>query len=377
MTALWPVLPSVGGPEPRDHYCSLTRVTNADRSWRHGGRRGGCHSPEGDERRPAQAGSTRRPGGATHRLARATPGSPGSGAEPGSVVRRAPGPASVFASAERDEALDTAFEIKTAEQVTEALGQMKGAVMKLGQMVSYLDQGLPEHVRAALAELQQDAPPMSAELAAGVIVDELGKEPDDLFDEWDPRPIASASIGQVHRAITHDGQAVAVKVQYPGVADAVASDLDSVGLLFAGMGQLFPGFDHKPFVAELRDATGRGARLRERGPQPDAVRRLLPRPPVHPRSDGGPAVLDRPGADHRARRGRAVERAAHVGPGRARTSRPRRSTASRSARSTAAASSTATPTRATTSSGPAARSPSSTSVCAGSSPATSCSRSRT
>jgi predicted unusual protein kinase regulating ubiquinone biosynthesis (AarF/ABC1/UbiB family) len=158
----------------------------------------------------------------------------------------------VFASAERAEALDTAFEIKTAEQVAEALGQMKGAAMKLGQMVSYLDQGLPEHVRSALAELQRDAPPMSAALAAGVIVDELGDAPDVLFAEWDPAPIASASIGQVHRAITRDGRAVAVKVQYPGVAEAMAADLDSVGLIFAGAGQLFPGLDHRAVVAELR-----------------------------------------------------------------------------------------------------------------------------
>jgi len=158
----------------------------------------------------------------------------------------------VFASAEHRETLDLAFEIKTAEQVTEALGQMKGALMKLGQMVSYLDQGLPEHVRTALAELQQDAPPMSPELAAGVIRDELGDDPTTLFAAWDPTPIASASIGQVHRAMTHDGEAVAVKVQYPGVDQAVSSDLDNVGLLFAGMGQLFPGFDPKPFVEELR-----------------------------------------------------------------------------------------------------------------------------
>lgn len=158
----------------------------------------------------------------------------------------------VFASAERREELDTQFEIRTAEQVTEALGQMKGALMKLGQMLSYLDQGLPEHVRAALADLQQDAPPMSGELAAQAITDELGTPPAELFAEWDPVPIASASIGQVHRALTHDGRAVAVKVQYPGVDAAVSSDLDSLGLVFAGMGQLFPGLDHKPLVAELR-----------------------------------------------------------------------------------------------------------------------------
>ncbi|MFN8038262.1 MAG: AarF/ABC1/UbiB kinase family protein [Acidimicrobiales bacterium] len=158
----------------------------------------------------------------------------------------------VFASAERKEALDRQFELQTAEQVAEALGNMKGAMMKLGQMASYLDQGLPEHVRSALADLQKDAPPMHPELASDMVREELGAPPEAVFAEWDPTPIASASIGQVHRAITREGQAVAVKVQYPGVDAAMASDLDNVGLLFAGMGQLFPGFDHKPFVEELR-----------------------------------------------------------------------------------------------------------------------------
>ncbi len=159
----------------------------------------------------------------------------------------------VFADAERRRELDTAFELKTAEQVAEVLGQMKGALMKIGQMASYLDQGLPEHVREALAELQHDAPPMSAELAASMIEEQLGARPEKVFAQWDPLPIASASIGQVHRAMTHSGDAVAVKVQYPGVAEAVASDLDNAGLIFAGLGQLFPGLDHKALVAELRD----------------------------------------------------------------------------------------------------------------------------
>ena len=158
----------------------------------------------------------------------------------------------LFADAERRQALDTAFELRTAEQVAETLGQMKGALMKLGQMASYLDQGLPEPVRAALADLQADAPPMSPALAAEVIRTELGDDPERLFAEWDPVPIAAASIGQVHRALTPDGQAVAVKVQYPGVEEAMGADLANVGLLFAGMGQIFRGLDHAPMVAELR-----------------------------------------------------------------------------------------------------------------------------
>jgi predicted unusual protein kinase regulating ubiquinone biosynthesis (AarF/ABC1/UbiB family) len=131
----------------------------------------------------------------------------------------------VFADAGDRRQLDTEFEMRTAEQIAETLGHMKGALMKVGQMASYLDQGLPEHVRTVLAQLQQNAPPMSAELAAGVVEAELGAPPERIFAEWDPVPIASASIGQVHRAMTHDGQAVAVKVQYPGIAEAIAADL--------------------------------------------------------------------------------------------------------------------------------------------------------
>jgi predicted unusual protein kinase regulating ubiquinone biosynthesis (AarF/ABC1/UbiB family) len=120
-------------------------------------------------------------------------------------------------------------------------------------MASYLDQGMPEHVRTALAELQANAPPMSAELAAGVVAEELGAPPEAVFAEWDPVPIAAASIGQVHRAITTDGRAVAVKVQYPGVGEAIRADLDNAGMIFGAMGMLFPGLEPEPLVAELRE----------------------------------------------------------------------------------------------------------------------------
>jgi len=129
---------------------------------------------------------------------------------------------------------------------------MKGALMKIGQMASYLDQGLPEPWRAALGQLLQDAPPMSPELSAGVVERELGAPPDEVFAEWDRVPIAAASIGQVHRAITKDGLAVAVKVQYPGVDRAIRADLDNADLLFTIMRTVFPGLEPGPIVAELR-----------------------------------------------------------------------------------------------------------------------------
>jgi predicted unusual protein kinase regulating ubiquinone biosynthesis (AarF/ABC1/UbiB family) len=111
---------------------------------------------------------------------------------------------------------------------------------------------MPEPVREALAQLQADAPPMAPELAAQVILEELGAPPNVLFETWDPVPIAAASIGQVHRAITGDGRAVAVKVQYPGVDEAIRGDLDNAGLLFTGMKVMFPGLDPGPLVEELR-----------------------------------------------------------------------------------------------------------------------------
>ncbi len=160
---------------------------------------------------------------------------------------------SAVAGPERRESLRAEYELRTAEQVAAALGGMKGALMKLGQMASYLDQGLPEPVRDALAQLQADAPPMAIELVEEVLAAELGGLPLDVFAEFDERPLAAASIGQVHRARTHDGREVAVKVQYPGVDRAVTADLDNGDLLFQMMGVLFPGLEPGPIVAELRD----------------------------------------------------------------------------------------------------------------------------
>ncbi len=158
-----------------------------------------------------------------------------------------------FASAGERERLDTEFAISSAEQVTETLGNLKGVMMKLGQMASYLDLGLPDEVREALVPLQAAAPPMTPELATTTLQDALRMSIGEAFAEWDPEPIAAASIGQVHRAITVDGRAVAVKVQYPGIAEAMASDLEHADVLFTALGFLFPALERGPLVAELTE----------------------------------------------------------------------------------------------------------------------------
>jgi predicted unusual protein kinase regulating ubiquinone biosynthesis (AarF/ABC1/UbiB family) len=160
----------------------------------------------------------------------------------------------LFAAAgENRERLRNDLAMQTADDVAATLGTMKGVMVKLGQMASYVDDGLAPSVRRTLSRLQDSVPPMSPELAAGVISAEFGQPPDRLFSEWDPEPIAAASIGQVHRAITPDGLAVAVKVQYPGIAEMMAADLDNVSLLRRMLRVTAPSQDVDGLVAELRE----------------------------------------------------------------------------------------------------------------------------
>ncbi len=110
-------------------------------------------------------------------------------------------------------------------RIAKTLGELKGAVMKVGQMVSIASDLLPSELADALRSLQREAPPMSYEVIAEQIERELGAPPERLFRHFDTRPFASASIGQVHRAALDDGRDVVCKVQYPGVDEAVDSDL--------------------------------------------------------------------------------------------------------------------------------------------------------
>lgn len=153
--------------------------------------------------------------------------------------------------------LEAQFAIRTAEDVAAVLGNMKGAIMKAGQMVSFIAEGLPPEAQKAMATLQADVPPMAPSLAEQVVREELGADPEALFLDWDPVPAAAASIGQVHRAVMPDGRVVAVKVQYPGVDRAIRSDLDNAELLYGLFASVaLPNMDVKALVDELRARMG-------------------------------------------------------------------------------------------------------------------------
>jgi predicted unusual protein kinase regulating ubiquinone biosynthesis (AarF/ABC1/UbiB family) len=145
---------------------------------------------------------------------------------------------------------------RTAEQVFQVLGQLKGGAMKLGQALSVFEAALPEEVaapyRAALTKLQEAAPPMPTSTVHKALAVELGPAWRTLFQSFDDHPVAAASIGQVHRAVWRDGTAVAVKVQYPGAGPALMSDLNQLGRLARLFGAVVPGLDVKPLIAELK-----------------------------------------------------------------------------------------------------------------------------
>jgi predicted unusual protein kinase regulating ubiquinone biosynthesis (AarF/ABC1/UbiB family) len=148
-------------------------------------------------------------------------------------------------------------QLEAAEQIVTALGTMKGAAMKLGQVMSFLDVGLvPEPYREdfqrKLAALRDAAPKVSFREMRKVIEEELEEPLEDIFEDFREEPIAAASIGQVYRGTLADGRDVAVKVQYPGVAAAVRADMQNLGLILRLMKRVAPGLDAKAIGEEIR-----------------------------------------------------------------------------------------------------------------------------
>jgi len=159
----------------------------------------------------------------------------------------------IWATHEHKKALEEEYHLKSAEEAAKIMGNMKGVFMKLGQIISFANENMPESARQALRGLQQSAPPMDFALARGVIESELGGDLSKFFKHVDENPLAAASIGQVHKAKLLDGTAVALKVQYPGVDVAIENDLKASASLAALISAVNKNIDAKAVVAELKD----------------------------------------------------------------------------------------------------------------------------
>jgi predicted unusual protein kinase regulating ubiquinone biosynthesis (AarF/ABC1/UbiB family) len=144
----------------------------------------------------------------------------------------------------------------TADAMLKTLGEMKGLPLKFGQMASYIDglapPGYEEKFQAVLSKLQQKAPPLSSDAVVRVLQEDLKGHPNDLFEMWEPEPFAAASIGQVHRARTRGGRSVAVKVQYPGIDQAIENDLKSLSLLESMIAPLGRRYHTKETLEEIK-----------------------------------------------------------------------------------------------------------------------------
>ena len=148
--------------------------------------------------------------------------------------------------------------VETALKMVSTLGEMKGAAMKIGQLASFIDTEFlpPEYAeiyQRELAKLRTSAPPMPWEKVSKVIEEEYGEPVHEHFSEFEPDAFAAASIGQVHRATLLDGRKVAVKIQYPGVAEALESDLKNAGVLVRLAKAIAPGLDAKSVAEELKE----------------------------------------------------------------------------------------------------------------------------
>ncbi|MGH4024527.1 MAG: ABC1 kinase family protein [Pseudonocardiaceae bacterium] len=149
------------------------------------------------------------------------------------------------------------FSARNAEQIFAVLGSLKGGAMKFGQALSVFEAAIPDDMaapyREALTKLQSAAPPMSPQAVRRVLDEQLGTGWRRRFTEFSDEPAAAASIGQVHRAVWHDGRDVAVKVQYPGADEALRADLRQLQRFSWLFQAAIPGMDVKALLGELQD----------------------------------------------------------------------------------------------------------------------------
>ena len=224
------------------------------------------------------------------------------------------------------ESVLTEVQQRTAEQLFRTLGDLKGGAMKFGQAMSIFEAALPDEIAAPyrehLTRLQDSAPPMPTMTVREILARELGPDWKDHLVWFDAEPAAAASIGQVHRGRWADGREVAVKVQYPGSAEALTSDLRQLSRVARGLGPLVPGLDIRALIAEVQDRAIEELDYQLEAEAQRDVRGRVPRRPRHRGARRGAGVRHGPGhrvdGEHRL----AGPRHPRGHPGRARPLRP-------------------------------------------------------
>ena len=162
----------------------------------------------------------------------------------GGVAARMAG-ARLFKSEGRD--------VGNAFALAQALGGLKGPLMKVAQLLATIPEAVPAEYAAELGKLQNEAPPMGAAFVKRRMMAELGPDWSQRFASFDLKPVAAASLGQVHKAVSHDGRELAIKLQYPDMASAVEADLSQLGMLFALHRQFDPAVDTREIAKEISE----------------------------------------------------------------------------------------------------------------------------
>jgi predicted unusual protein kinase regulating ubiquinone biosynthesis (AarF/ABC1/UbiB family) len=177
----------------------------------------------------------------------------------------------LFRSKKGKEQAQKRTHLKNAERLSRAMGELKGAVMKVGQLLSIQDGFMPIELRDTLAQFHASAPPMHFLFVKDTIESELNKELDEAFAEFDRKPLAAASLGQVHRAKLPSGEDVVVKVQYPGIEETIESDLKNMRRVVKSMRVGGSAFDMTEAFEEVKETLLREADYRQ---EADAIDRF-------------------------------------------------------------------------------------------------------
>ncbi|MEM6733149.1 MAG: AarF/ABC1/UbiB kinase family protein, partial [Myxococcota bacterium] len=145
------------------------------------------------------------------------------------------------------------LDAQSLEPVVLSLGELKAVAMKIGQLASYMNPELRPELREALSALQTHSQPLPFDHVVHIVRDELGGSADVLLSTMQSTPVAAGSIGQVHRAETAEGRSVAVKVQYPGIRDAIARDFGPASMAARALGLFYPTARVELFGSEVRE----------------------------------------------------------------------------------------------------------------------------